>query len=309
MNWRSREIIWLVGIVGSTLAMTGPYVRVAWYTAMIVVVMGLMAGPIRQTFGARGSWLIWIGIGAFHSVLTLASVTSHNFLPDYSRELTAVSEAVDLLALDDGNLSASQKQLASQVSWRVRILDYLKVPTKFRDFRREHAWNHPENLNLLSDIPPYYAPAWNTSRLVDRSQLGLTNLVQIQGEDWGSTQSGNPPLVFAPFAGVPWTSPQDLSLDQLLDLVRDRDTFQRYALRRQSTWTHEDFVPLITAVGNTIRLGPDETMTAERLQQILQGSSSVDQPDAVRPVVRWDRIVTLCVMIASFVGLARTKSA
>ncbi len=62
------------------------------------------------------------------------------------------------------------------MSWRVAILPFLGYQGLYNDYRKDLPWDHPENLNLMGNIPTEYQTPGD-----DNAALGYTSYVVITG--------------------------------------------------------------------------------------------------------------------------------
>ncbi len=134
-----------------------------------------------------------------------------------------------------------------QHSWRVLILPFLENQALYNAYDFGEPWNGPHNIRLLSAMPPIYGCPSTSSSL-----QGYTSYVAVVGPHtaWPGSSSrvdnemtdgtGNTTLVLeCNTQQIPWLAPQDLELNEALDLLtgndatktgnhRSEDFFHRY---------------------------------------------------------------------------------
>lgn len=159
-------------------------------------------------------------------------------------------------------------------SWRVLILPYLEQSNLYAAFRPDEAWDGPNNIKLLPQMPLVFMCPSNP----DRASHGFTKCVAITGP--GTMFPGGVPAKFEDMTdgadrtimiaevahvAVPWTAPVDLDIRWMSMKVNDRtmpsissnhpgvaniSTAKGYRYRLKQTIRPEELRSLLTIDGN-----------------------------------------------------------
>lgn len=109
------------------------------------------------------------------------------------------------------------------LSWRVALLPYINQGELYRQFKLDEPWDSPHNIKLIDRMPAVYDPS-NASSLRPgdtfvQLMTGPGTLYPMPGSakyNIGTIPDGSTNVIFLAIAvrPVPWTSPQDIVIDQ-----------------------------------------------------------------------------------------------
>lgn len=124
------------------------------------------------------------------------------------------------------------------VSWRVFVLPYLEQQKLYEDYRREHRWDAPENRRVTATPPMTYLSPLEPTRH-SKEKRTLTNYIVVTGNATMfpgsegvapqeiSDGTGNTIMVLEILnSDIPWKEPRDLTVDEILERVRQGRNFQ-----------------------------------------------------------------------------------
>ena len=106
------------------------------------------------------------------------------------------------------------------LSWRVHILPYVDAAALYKEFRLEEPWDSPHNKPLIARMPDLYAsrgvlkPGHTTflAPVGDKTIFGQSKSVGFQDITDGTSNTITVVEV-APDRAVPWTAPDDFTID------------------------------------------------------------------------------------------------
>lgn len=174
-------------------------------------------------------------------------------------------------------------------SWRVLILPYLGYASLYEKYDFEQPWDGPENLKLLSEMPIEF-------RCPSHLHVGKTTYKLVTGKNTAFDRdqtsgflditdgSSNSLLIVEDYARpVEWTRPSDLSVADVVEIVRRSAQVQRAACCAHGVDTKFNKAVLGTQVslidGSTHSIGPClDTHNIESLCTINDGDPlSIDE--------------------------------
>ena len=115
-----------------------------------------------------------------------------------------------------------EKDGKALLSWRVQILPFIEQNALYEQFRLDEPWDSPHNMALLDIIPAVYRnPNFTDEFKTKTNYLGIVApgslFVNAQPKKFSDIRDGSSNTVIVVEAGpdraVPWTKPQDLTID------------------------------------------------------------------------------------------------
>ncbi len=133
------------------------------------------------------------------------------------QNLARIASAIRNYCEERGTLPGTSLGMQGQLSWRVELLPYLGYDTLYAKFDKKAAWNSPQNLRLLSFIPPeFQSPErfdQKTNYLLSAGPYACCQK-PVKLEDLTDGTANTLLILEANNAlAVPWTQPQDYEFD------------------------------------------------------------------------------------------------
>lgn len=130
----------------------------------------------------------------------------------------------NLESLNRGFWSASSSPLFfhdlvnhPQQSWRVLILPYIGHPDLYEQYDLSQPWDSPTNIEILDKMPGVFCcPNRDSTRFTSYFVCSESNLINTKKNIW--SHRNKLLLIEDHRREVPWTKPQDLTIDEVVEL-------------------------------------------------------------------------------------------
>ena len=125
-------------------------------------------------------------------------------------------------------------------SWRVAILPYMEYQNLYDQYDFDEPWNGPNNVTLLDQMPSVFAcpshrdhPDRTPYKLVVDKMTAFENARSPKVDDFTDGMARTVCVVEDAHNPVPWTKPEDLTIEQAIDILVPADPsaiahFHRY---------------------------------------------------------------------------------
>jgi prepilin-type processing-associated H-X9-DG protein len=232
MQFRLSTLLLLFVVLWSSLAVFGATWGVGVFIAVVVLAIWLQKVEWPVDFPSMSIITVVLLSLLFLIGLLLPAVRSAREAPARSRcQSNLHNIALALLNYEAANGRFPPAWIADKDgrpvhSWRVLILPHLGYDDLYKQYDFSEPWDGPKNRKLLAARPSIYAcPADKDAQAAGSV---LTDYVAVVGRDaaWQGVKSRKLPdftngasttimVVEAADAAIPWTKPDDLSLDAL----------------------------------------------------------------------------------------------
>ncbi|MCA9035920.1 MAG: DUF1559 domain-containing protein [Planctomycetaceae bacterium] len=177
----------------------------------------------------------------------------------------------------------ADKHLDSQLSWRVHLLPYIEQQDLYAQFRLNESWDSPTNFQLIDKMPALYrgladdddGTHTRIQAINSRDSLGLAGQLRRLSDVTDAEGETLAVVLVSAALAVPWTSPQDLSIDEasFSDVMAQMPSPEFWwgsvegaALKLPVSCSAETFFSLVTISGG--EAGVFDRLQKERLEQI-----------------------------------------
>ncbi len=210
------------------------------FSAVPAIILGWTAlNDIRMSKGRLKGRLLAIGgitFGMIGSLLTVALIIPAREAREAPRRAQCLSNLKQIGLAFYNYSDANSRMLPAAItnkggrpllSWRVAILPYLESGSLYARFHLDEPWDSPHNLSLLGEMPGIYSCPSDFSL-----KPGMTGYQVVIGDDTAFTPDFKPVPILDFIDGlnntilvgesrhsVPWTKPEDLSLDMSVPLT------------------------------------------------------------------------------------------
>jgi hypothetical protein len=198
-------------------------------------------------------------------------------------------------------------------SWRVLILPSLECQQLYADYRKQEPWDGPHNSKLTGNDAPsaYRCPG---ARDANARESNCTDYVAVIGPH--GAWHGRKPAKYKDFEGdrdevlfaveipdsdICWSEPRDVTFEEAVQRIAAGSSTKHDVLDR-GYFYHGQPVFLFHAL---YRSGKVQTFPADRepeeiASMLLRGGvEEIDMDAIVPPRLRWDRIISVAVLVVS----------
>jgi hypothetical protein len=230
MSYQLKLIFYMIALVAAALVTFGP-----WGAIVAILILAFWAWAGRDKNRRFIPLYLMLLLAAIVVVFSLVNSAGRSRSEAQSRllrlnQLQQVSRA--LLAYENANGRLPPAYVADangklMHSWRVLILPYLGETALFQQYNLAEPWDGPNNSKLAAQIPAAYreqsggATDSNTFAIVDDEAAWTGNV----GRTLASITDGLSSTILcieASGLGIHWMSPQDVSLDEGVEILTQR---------------------------------------------------------------------------------------
>jgi hypothetical protein len=200
-------------------------------------------------------------------------------------------------------------------SWRVLILPYLECEQLYADYRKQELWDGRHNSTLTDAFAPC-AYRCACRRGADASAANCTDYVAVIGPHgawhgrepakYRDFEKNRDEALFAveiPHSDIAWSEPRDVTFEEAVQRIAAGRTTKHDVLYRGYFYHSQPVFHFRAPYGSgKVRTFPADREPEEIRAMLLRGGVEEIDLDALAPPrLRWDRIISVAVLVLSCV--------